>query len=124
MGTTIQDGGKRERIDDRLLLFFFLFQQFITQGLMALIEPSALIKDVLSSFNGIKTTQTAENFIREKAKIEFSYWSMIGYSSHSSGAECVGVAKILKPWTTFAVRWFKIIVITVNKIKETSPLKI
>jgi len=97
MGTTIQDGGKRERIDDRLLLFFFLFQQFITQGLMALIEPSALMKDVLSSFNGIKTTQTAENFIREKAKIEFSYWSMIGYSSHSSGAEYVRVAKILKP---------------------------
>jgi len=52
---------------------------------------------MLSSFNGIKTTWTAENFIREEAKTEFSYWSVIGYSSHSSGAEYVGVAKILKP---------------------------
>jgi len=104
--------------------FFFLVQQFITQGLMALIEPSTLMKDVLSSFNGIKTTQIAENFIREKAKTEFSYWSMIGYSSCSFGAECVGVAKILKPWTIFAVRWFKIIVVTVNKVKETSLLEI
>jgi len=82
------------------------------------------MKDVSSSFNGIKTTWTAENFIREEAKTEFSYWSMIGYSFHSSGTECVGVAKILKPQTAFAVRQFRNIVVTVNKVKETSILEI
>ena len=49
---------------------------------------------------------------------------MVGYSSHSSGTKHVGVAKIFKPSTIFAIRWFKDAVVTIDKVKKTSTLEI
>jgi len=49
---------------------------------------------------------------------------MAGYSSCSSGAKHVRVAKIFKPSTTFAIRWFKNAIVTINEVKKTSILEI
>ena len=49
---------------------------------------------------------------------------MIGYSFCSSGTKYVGVAKIFKPSTAFAIRWFKNAVITIDEVKKTSTLEI
>jgi len=55
---------------------------WIPPQIPVLVKPSALMKDVSSCFNRIQTTQTRKVFIREELEMVFSYWSMIGYSSH------------------------------------------
>ena len=70
------------------------------------IKPLAIMKNVLSWFNGILAAWTTKFFVREESESIFTYQHMIGDSSGSSSAKQVRMAKVfeLVYWGLYTLR--------------------
>ena len=60
------------------------------------VEPFAVVKNIVSCFDRVFATWTHKIFPREESKSVLTYWCVIDYCSCGSSTKRIGVAKLFK----------------------------